>query len=86
MEGSNKGNIIHYESSRCRPITRPVITAEVHGILYGFDNAIFVQNILEDEIRKKFDIHGMIDCKAIFNVITKTDANLRIDYKIMVGQ
>lgn len=34
-----RGNIVHYGSTTCKRVARSVMSAELHALVYGFDNA-----------------------------------------------
>lgn len=69
-------NIIHYGSSRCRRVTRSVMAAEIHGLIYGFDNAYVVGEMLHEILEKKIPINGYVDSRTLFNVVAKSSATL----------
>ncbi len=71
VDGNNVANILHYGSSRCQRVTRSVMAAEIHGLLYGFDNALITKHLLRELINKDFDIHTYVDSKTLFNVVAK---------------
>jgi len=75
-DGSNNANILHYGSSRCKRITRSVMAAEIHGLIYGFDNAYVTRSMLKEILNVDIPIHGYVDSKTLFNVIAKNSATL----------
>lgn len=69
-------NIVHFGSTRCQRVTRSVMAAEIHALLYGFDNAIIVQNLLHDVTGTLYSIDGLVDSKTLFNVVAKDGKTL----------
>lgn len=52
------------------------MAAEVHGLLYGFDNAIVVKRTMEEILRKYIPLDGVIDSKTLFNIVAKSSTTL----------
>lgn len=68
---NSNANILHYGSSRCNRVTKSVMGAEIYGLLYGFDQAICVKQLINELLERNFNIHVLADPKTIFNVGTK---------------
>lgn len=75
-DASGNANIIHYGSSRCKRVTRSVMAAEVHALIYGFDNAYLARDILQEILEKEINIDGYVEYKTVFNVIAKSGSTL----------
>ena len=82
-DGTNAANIVHYGSSRCQRVTCSVMASEIHGLLYGFDQAYVAQQILQETLDVPIPIDAYVDSKTLFNVIAKqsstTEKRLQID-------
>ena len=76
VDGNDKANIIHYGSSRCKRVTRSVMAAELHALVYGFDQAFVVREVFEEVLGKSIPIDGYIDSRTVFNVVAKSSATL----------
>ena len=76
VDGSGHGCIIQYECIRCKRVTRSVMAAEVHGLIYGFDEDYLARNMLEEVLRQKREIDGYIDSRTVFNVVAKNNSSL----------
>ncbi len=75
-DGSNRANIIHYGSSRCKRVKRSVMAAEVHGLIYGFDNAFVAKEMLREILGENLPIDGIVDSRTLFNVVAKNSSTL----------
>jgi hypothetical protein len=42
-----KGNIVHWNSSKCKRVTRSVLASELYGMVSGFDSAIALSTTLQ---------------------------------------
>lgn len=76
VDSNNNANIIHYGSSRCKRVTRSVMAAELHALVYGFDQAFVVRAVLEELLGQSIQIDGYIDSRTVFNVVAKSSATL----------
>lgn len=75
-DGSDNANIIHYGSSRCKRVTRPVIAAELHALIYGFDNAYVAKEVIDEVLGLQIPIDGYVDSKTLFNIVAKQGITL----------
>lgn len=64
-------NIINFGSSRCKRVTRSVMAAEIHALIYGFDHTFVLQHTLGEIYGKCIPIEGFVDSKTLFNVIAR---------------
>ena len=79
----NNANIVHFGSSRCKRVTRSVMAAEVHGLVYGFDSAFIEKNIIEELLGTSIPMDVYVDSKTLFNIVAKdgntAEKRLKID-------
>ena len=75
-DDSGDANIIHYGSSRCKRVTRSVMAAEIHALVYGFDNAYVARDMLEELLAKQVHIDSYVESRALFYVVTKNSSTL----------
>lgn len=52
------------------------MAAEVHALLYGFDNAYFGKHMMEEILGKRIEIDGYVYSRTVFNVIAKNSSTL----------
>lgn len=76
VDKDNRANIIHYGSSRCKRVTRSVMAAEVHGLMYGFDSDFIAKDMLEEILGRSVDLDTYVYSRTLFNVIAKDSAIL----------
>jgi hypothetical protein len=76
VDGQNRANIVHYGSQRCTRVTRSVMAAELHGLIVGYDNAIFVSEMVSLILGRHVDIVVMLDSKTVFDTVTRLSNTL----------
>lgn len=76
VEKNMNANVIHYGSRRCKRVTRSVMAAELHALMYGFDNAFVTRTMAEEIFGRDVPIHAFIDSRTVFNTITKSGTTL----------
>lgn len=76
VDDSNNCNLIHYGSTRCKRVTRSVMAAEIHALMYGFDRAFITKTILEEILGRTIEIDGYVDSKTLLDVVAKSAATL----------
>jgi len=87
MDKHGTGNIIHYGSAKSKRIVRSVLSAELYGMVYGFDNASVMRNTLEDFLGRKVKLSIYTDSKCLFDALislnTTTEKRLLIDLSML---
>ena len=78
-----RGNIVHYGSTTCKRVARSVMAAELHALVYGFDNAYGVREAINCTLGLNVQIHSFVDSRTVFNVVAKqattSEKRLQID-------
>ena len=69
------GNIVHWNSIKCKRVTRSVLASELYGMVGGFDNAIALGTTLKQIVRN-FDIDQIpivicTDSKSLYDCLVK---------------
>ncbi len=72
----NNCNILHYGSNRCKRVTRSVMAAEIHALIYGFDSAYITKSMMEEILNREIDIEAYVDSRTTFNVIARSAPTL----------
>lgn len=80
----NHANMLHYGSSRCEWVTRFVMAAEIHALLYAFDNSIWIRHLFNEPTSKQLDINAKLYSKNLFNVVAKDGNTLEKSLQIDV--
>jgi len=52
------------------------MAAEIHGLIYGFDNAYVARSLVEEILGIKVPIDGYVDSRTLFNVVAKNAGTL----------
>ena len=61
------------------------MAAELHALIYGFDNAYMVQDIVSETLGRKIEIDAYVDSRTVFNVVAKNSATLEKRLQIDVN-
>jgi hypothetical protein len=69
------GNIIHWNSIKCKRVTRSVLASELYGMVSGFDHAIALSTTL-NQIARNLDIPDIpiiicTDSKSLYDCLVK---------------
>jgi len=77
-EGHNfeiKGNIVHWNSVKCKRVTRSVLASELYGMVGGFDNAIALRTTLLQIVRNfqlpPIPVVVCTDSKSLYDCLVK---------------
>lgn len=81
---SNRANIIHYKSSRCKPVCQSLIAAEILALVYGIESTYAVRFMIEEIIVREFRTGGSVDSKTLFDIIAESAARLEKKLQIDV--
>jgi len=69
------GNIIHWNSVKCKRVTRSVLASELYGMVGGFDNAIAlsttIQQIVQNLQIPPIPIIVCTDSKSLYDCLVK---------------
>lgn len=72
VDDSNKANIIHWSSIKCKRVTRSVLASELYGMAHGFDIGATIKSTVEKILQ--IDILPLILCtdsKSLFDCLVK---------------
>lgn len=58
-------------------VSRSVMAAEIHALLYGFEQIFGIQHLINKLFERRFDIYVLIDSKALCDVVTKEGKHLK---------
>lgn len=73
MDGSENANIIHYGSSRGKRVARSILSAEIHALVLGYDQAYVVRDLVEELLGKEVSLEAYVDSRSVFEVLAKDD-------------
>ena len=70
-----QGNIVHWNSVKCKRVTRSVLASELYGMVHGFDCAIALGSTLNQIVRTlstpKIPIVICTDSKSLYDCLVK---------------
>ena len=69
-DGSNKANIIHWSSVKCKRITRSVLAAELYAMAHGFDIAGAVKTTVT-KILGEIPLPLCTDSQSLYDCLVK---------------
>merc|ERR1712107_412497 len=79
----NKSIPLSWESGKIQRVVNSTIAAEMLACKKGLEDSFFLKTIFEEMLRRKFDIHALVDHKGAVQSINSTntmiDKRLRID-------
>ena len=69
------GNIVHWNSTKCKRVTRSVLASELYGMVNGFDNAIALSTTLQQIVRTlnipQIPVIICSDSKSLYDCLVK---------------
>jgi hypothetical protein len=69
------GNIVHWNSIKCKRVTRSVLASELYGMVNGFDSAIAVSTTLQQVVRTldlpQIPVIVCSDSKSLYDCLVK---------------
>ena len=71
-DASNKANIIHWSSVKCKRVTRSVLASELYAMAHGFDTGAVIKSTVEKIL--KIPLLPMIVCtdsKSLYDCLVK---------------
>lgn len=75
------GNIIHWNSIKCKRVTRSVLASELYGMVNGFDNAIAISTTLQQIVQTlnlpQIPVVVCSDSKSLYDCLVKLGSTLR---------
>lgn len=86
---TNRANIIHYASRRCRRVTRSVFAAELFALSEATDSAIAFFEQVSEILGPKLapTVWGVLDSRTVFDAIVRlghvTEKHLNVDVAVL---
>jgi hypothetical protein len=69
------GNIIHWNSIKCKRVTRSVLASELYGMVHGFDNTIAISTTLQQIVQTlnlpQIPVVVCSDSKSLYDCLVK---------------
>lgn len=70
-DASDKANILHWSSTKCKRVTRSVLAAELYAMSAGFDMASCLKSTIEAVLKLKLPMEICTDSKSIYDCLVK---------------
>ena len=70
-DASDKANILHWSSTKCKRVTRSVLAAELYAMSAGFDMASCLKSTIEAILKLKLPMEICTDSKSIYDCLVK---------------
>ncbi|KAI0991424.1 hypothetical protein K3495_g16763 [Podosphaera aphanis] len=76
VDGQKNANLIHWQSVKCRRVTRSVLASELYALSLGFDVAASIKSTMdqilaESRQERKIPLKMCIDSKSLYECLVK---------------
>ena len=80
---TNKANIVHWSSVKCKRVTRSVLASELYSTVHSFDISIAVKTMLDKILQINLPVILCTNSKSLYNCLiqlgTTQEKRLMID-------
>jgi len=70
-DSTNKANIIHWTSIKCKRVTRSVLASELYAIVTGFDIGAAIKATVEQLLQIELPLILCIDSRSLYDCFVK---------------
>ena len=82
-DATNKANIVHWSSVKCKRVMRSVLASELYSTVHGFDISIAVKTMLNKILQINLPVILCTDSKSLYDCLvqlgTMQEKRLMID-------
>jgi len=82
-DATNKANIVHWSSVKCKRVTRSVLASELYSTVHGFDISVAVKTTLDKILQINLPVVLCTDSKSLYDCLvqlgTTQEKRLMID-------
>jgi len=84
-DASNKANIVHWSSVKCKRVTRSVLASELYGMAHGFDISVAIKSTVDKVLQINLPIVLCTDSKSLYDCLVRlgTTAEKRLMVDVM---
>ena len=68
---SNKANIVHWSSTKCKKVTKNVLASELYSMAHGFDIGTAIKSTLDKVLQANLLFIFCIDLKSLYNCLVQ---------------
>jgi hypothetical protein len=70
-DASNKANIIHWSSVKCKRVTRSVLASELYGMAHGFDIGAAIKSTVDKILQVNLPLILCTDSKSLYDCLVR---------------
>lgn len=70
-DATNKANIVHWSSAKCKRVTRSVLASELYGMAHGFDVAVAVKGTVDKILQISLPLILATDSKSLYDCLVR---------------
>jgi len=70
-DASNKANIVHWSSVKCKRVTRSVLAPELYGMAHGFDIGAAIKSTLDKVLQVNLPLVLCTDSKSLYDCLVR---------------
>jgi hypothetical protein len=70
-DASNKANIIHWSSIKCKRVTRSVLASELYAMAHGFDIGAAIKSTLDKILQINLPLILCTDSKSLYDCLVR---------------
>ena len=70
-DATNKANIIHWSSTKCKRVTRSVLASELYAMAQGFDVGAVIKSSVENILNILLPMVVCVDSKSLYDCLVK---------------
>ena len=70
-DASNRANILHWSSIKCKRVTRSVLASELYGLVHGFDIGVAVKTTIDLIMQMELPLVLCTDSKSLYDCLVR---------------
>ena len=70
-DASNKANIVHWSSIKCKRVTKSVLASELYGMAHGFDIGTAIKSTLDKILQVNLPLVLCTDSKSLYDCLVR---------------
>jgi len=70
-DATNKANIIHWSSTKCKRVTRSVLASELYGMAHGFDIGAAIKSTVDRILDINLPLVMCTDSKSLYDCLVR---------------
>ena len=71
VDASNKANIVHWSSVKCKRVTRSVLASELYGMAHGFDIGAAIKSTVDKILQVNLPLILCTDSKSLYDCLVR---------------